>query len=69
MLKIALAVAIALGIGAACRYFEIPVPAPPKLFGALLIVAITLGYIGMDLILHDGARTAGPTEQPTQQSK
>ena len=32
-------------IGAACRRFDIPSPAPPRLLGALLVVAMTLGYI------------------------
>jgi len=32
-------------VGAACRWFDIPAPAPPRLVGALLVVAITLGYI------------------------
>ncbi|MFT6791510.1 MAG: XapX domain-containing protein [Cellvibrionaceae bacterium] len=32
-------------IGAVCRYFDLPLPAPPKLVGALLVVAMTLGFI------------------------
>jgi len=36
------------GIGAACRWFEIPVPAPPRIVGALLVVAMTLGFIVAD---------------------
>jgi len=32
-------------IGAACRWFDLPSPAPPRLVGALLVVAMTLGYI------------------------
>ena len=35
----------ALLIGAGCRFFDIPSPAPPKLQGALLVVAMTLGYL------------------------
>ena len=31
-------------IGAACRFFDIPVPGPPKLVSALLVVAMTVGY-------------------------
>ncbi len=42
---------LGLGIGAACRWFDIPLPAPPKLVGALLVVAMTLGFIGTDLWL------------------
>lgn len=35
----------ALLIGAGCRTFDIPSPSPPKLQGALLVVAMTLGYL------------------------
>ena len=42
---------LGLGIGAACRWFDIPLPAPPKIIGALLVVAMTLGFIGTDLWL------------------
>ena len=35
----------ALVIGAGCRLLDIPSPAPPKLQGALLVVAMTLGYL------------------------
>jgi XapX domain-containing protein len=45
-LKIALGMLVGLGVGAACRYLDIPSPAPPVLPGALLVVAMTLGYLG-----------------------
>jgi XapX domain-containing protein len=35
-------------LGAGCRWFEIPVPSPPKLLGALLVVATTIGYMTVD---------------------
>ncbi len=43
----ALAAGIVLGllIGAACRWFDLPSPTPPTPVGALLVVAMTLGYI------------------------
>lgn len=53
-MKIALAFVIALLIGAGCRWFEVPIPAPPKMLGALLILAITLGYLGTDWLLTRG---------------
>lgn len=34
---------VAFAIGAGCRLADIPLPAPPRLEGALLVVAITLG--------------------------
>ncbi len=55
-MKTAIGLAIAFAIGAACRWFELPVPAPPKLLGALLIMAITLGYGFADRF---AARSAG----------
>jgi len=42
---------LAVVLGAACRYFQVPVPAPPKLFGALLVVGISAGYVGVDHLL------------------
>ncbi|NOZ10245.1 MAG: DUF1427 family protein [Gammaproteobacteria bacterium] len=42
---------LGMGIGAACRWFDIPLPAPPKLVGALLVVAMTLGFVGTDLFM------------------
>ncbi|MEM1081091.1 MAG: DUF1427 family protein [Pseudomonadota bacterium] len=44
---------LALGIGALCRWFDLPLPAPPKLVGALLVVSITLGYMAGNLLLID----------------
>lgn len=40
-----LGLALGLLIGAGCRYFDLPLPAPPKLVGALLVVAMTLGFL------------------------
>jgi XapX domain-containing protein len=47
-LKIALGLLLGLGLGALCRWLGIPSPAPPVLTGALLVVAMTLGYIATD---------------------
>jgi XapX domain-containing protein len=40
-----IAVAMGVGIGAGCRWFDLPLPAPPKMVGALLVVAMTLGFV------------------------
>ena len=32
-------------IGASCRWFNVPLPAPPKLLGALLVATMTVGYL------------------------
>jgi XapX domain-containing protein len=47
-LRIALGLLLGMCLGAVCRWLDIPLPAPPVLTGALLVVAMTLGYIGAD---------------------
>ena len=42
-MKIALGLILAFAIGVACRLATIPLPAPPVLIGALLVLAMTLG--------------------------
>jgi XapX domain-containing protein len=42
---------VGLLIGAGCRYFDIPSPAPPRLIGACLLVAMTLGFVAADYLL------------------
>jgi XapX domain-containing protein len=37
MLKMIVGITLGLLIGAGCRWFDIPVPSPPKLVGALLV--------------------------------
>ena len=51
MLEITVGIVMALGIGAFCRWFDIPAPAPPKLAGALLVLAMTVGFILTDHLL------------------
>lgn len=48
---------IALGflIGVCCRWFDLPLPAPPKVVGALLVVFMTLGFLGTDYLLMQSA--------------
>ena len=54
-------IGLALGflIGLGCSLLAIPVPAPPVLVGALLVVAMTSGYILTDKYLA----TNRPQEQ------
>ena len=52
MIQTLIGIALGLGIGFVCRYFDLPLPAPPKLVGALLVVAMTLGFMAGGLI-HD----------------
>ena len=77
-MKIVVGLILGLAIGAACRWFDIPSPSPPKLMGALLVVAMTLGYIAADVLIakrfaHRGEATnaqlcGGPTGLPHSQS-
>ncbi|KAF1723220.1 DUF1427 family protein [Pseudoxanthomonas wuyuanensis] len=43
--KLLLGIALGFAIGFGCRASGIPVPAPPLLVGALLVVAMTSGYL------------------------
>jgi XapX domain-containing protein len=45
-------------VGAGCRFFDIPSPSPPVLPGALLVVAVTLGYTVTDHALKGKERVA-----------
>ena len=57
-MKIALGLLLALAIGVVCRLAAIPLPAPPVLIGALLVLAMTLGYVVTDrFAAHREAKT------------
>jgi XapX domain-containing protein len=60
-MKIVIALLMGFTVGAICRWFDIPVPSPPKLLGALLVVATTLGYMAVDRLLSKPAAPAHPT--------
>ncbi len=51
MVRIALGLVLGLLIGAGCRWFDVPVPSPPKLVGALLVVAMPVGYMATDKLI------------------
>jgi XapX domain-containing protein len=50
-MKVALGFLLAFSIGAACRWFGVPLPAPPNLVGASLVVAITVGFLVTDRLM------------------
>lgn len=50
MLSAILGLGLAFMIGASCRFFQVPLPAPPKLSGALLVLTMTLGFLAGNLI-------------------
>lgn len=51
LLKSLVGLVLAFAIGFACRAFGIPSPAPPVLVGALLVVAMTTGYLVVDRLM------------------
>ena len=51
MTKNVMGLLLAFAIGAGCRVFDIPVPSPQRLIGALLVLSITVGYIAADRLL------------------
>jgi XapX domain-containing protein len=57
-MRILIGAIVAFLIGAGCRYFDIPVPSPPVLPGALLVVAMTIGYSVTDRSLAGRAHIA-----------
>jgi XapX domain-containing protein len=66
MLKTVISLLLGLSIGVFCRWFDVPVPSPPKLIGALLVVAMTVGYITTDKLLaakSGGTRTTASQAQ------
>ena len=48
MILTMLALAMALCIGIGCRVLDLPLPAPPRIQGALLVLAMTLGFVAGD---------------------
>jgi len=44
-MRLALGLLLAFLLGVATRLFRLPVPAPPSLLGATLVVAVTTGYL------------------------
>jgi XapX domain-containing protein len=75
MIRIAIGFVLSFVIGAGCRYFDIPA-ASPVIPGALIVLAMTLGYTSMDRIVSRKARVAttkhlcgGPTGLPVATTK
>lgn len=71
MIRIVIGLVLSFLIGAGCRYFDIPAASPPVLPGALIVLAMTLGYTSMDRALSRKNQVAttkhlcgGPTGLP-----
>jgi XapX domain-containing protein len=50
-LRILIGMILSFVIGAGCRYFDIPAASPPVIPGALIVLAMTLGYTSMDRLI------------------
>jgi XapX domain-containing protein len=61
MARLLVAYVLAFGVGMFCKYFEIPAPAPPVVPGALLVVAMTFGYVVGDKVLPKKNAATGGT--------
>jgi XapX domain-containing protein len=71
MARIVIGFVLSFLIGAACRYFDIPAASPPVIPGALIVLAMTLGYSSMDRVVSRRQHAAttkslcgGPTGLP-----
>jgi XapX domain-containing protein len=47
-MKALVGIVLAFVLGFACRAFGIPLPAPPMILGALLVMTMTIGYLAVD---------------------
>jgi XapX domain-containing protein len=43
---------VALAIGALVRFLKLPIPSPPTIWGALMVLALTLGYLAADYFIR-----------------
>lgn len=66
-MKLIIGLFLGFAIGVLCKMFSIPVPAPPVIEGALLVVAMTIGYGLIDYRLDKPANSetlcGGPSGQ------
>ena len=60
MARLLVAYVLAFGVGMFCKYFDIPAPAPPVVPGALLVVAMTFGYVVGDKIVPKKSSATPP---------
>jgi XapX domain-containing protein len=47
LIKVALGLLLGFGVGFFCAWIGIPSPAPPVLPGALVVLAMTVGYVAV----------------------
>ncbi|WP_373089064.1 DUF1427 family protein [Sneathiella sp.] len=59
-MKAVIGIIVALSIGIVCRIAGLPLPAPPVVVGALLVIAMTVGYITVDKFASHRASKSKP---------
>jgi XapX domain-containing protein len=59
--KLLIGVVVSFVVGLGCRYFDIPVPSPPVIPGALLVLAMTIGYSSTNVLLNRKGNLATTT--------
>jgi XapX domain-containing protein len=64
-MKAVLGLVLAFALGFACRAFGIPSPAPPMILGALLVMAMTIGYLAVDRWMSSPAQHATDCAGPS----
>ena len=63
-MRILIGLVLSFVIGAGCRYFDIPAASPPVIPGALIVLAMTLGYTAMDrLVTSKNPKAVATTKQ------
>jgi XapX domain-containing protein len=60
-MKLLIGLLISFAVGAGCRIFDVPVGSPPVVPGALLVLAMTLGYSTTNTILNRRSKPATTT--------
>jgi XapX domain-containing protein len=65
MIKPIVGLVLAFAFGFVCRVFGIPSPAPPVILGALLVMAMTVGYLAVDRFMTLPARHAADCGGPS----
>ena len=75
-MKLLIGIVVSFVVGMGCRYFDIPVPSPPVIPGALLVLAMTIGYSSTNALLNLKGHLAttahlcgGPTGSPAASTK
>lgn len=50
-MKLVLGLLLAVCLGIFCRFFDIPLPGPPAIMGAVMAIAMASGYTATDYLL------------------